>query len=116
LPYVQAINGGTVVDDRMIGTIISITYSTKPFSLEKPIIGFAISSDCVKVSARASPGLVKKGLNLGSLIKEAAEKFGGAGGGHNIAAGAQIPIGTEEAFLQHLNELISKNIGEGHAD
>ncbi|MCX8181617.1 MAG: DHH family phosphoesterase [Candidatus Methanomethyliaceae archaeon] len=113
LPYVQAINGGTVVDDRMIGTIISITYSTKPFSLEKPIVGFAVSSDCIKVSARASPNLVKKGLNLGALIKEAAEKFGGAGGGHNIAAGAQIPIGREEAFLQYLNELISKNMGVG---
>ncbi|MEM4406031.1 MAG: DHH family phosphoesterase [Candidatus Methanomethylicaceae archaeon] len=115
LPYVQAINGGTVVDDRMIGTIISITYSTKPFSLEKPIIGFAMSENCIKVSARASQNLVKKGVNLGTLIKEAAEKFGGTGGGHNIAAGGQIPIGQEEAFLQYLNELISKNIGEGHA-
>ncbi|MGC8936266.1 MAG: DHHA1 domain-containing protein [Candidatus Methanomethylicaceae archaeon] len=111
LPHVQAVNGGTTVDDRMIGTIISITYSTKPFSLDKPIVGFAVSSDCIKVSARASPELVKKGLNLGSLIKEAAEKFGGAGGGHNIAAGAQIPIGKEEAFLNYLDELISKRIG-----
>lgn len=111
LPHVQAINGGKFIDDRMIGTVISITYSTKPFSLDKPIIGFAISSDCVKVSARASPSLVRKGLNLGSLIKEAAAKFGGTGGGHNIAAGAQIPIGKEEDFLHYLDDLISKNIG-----
>lgn len=109
LSHVQAVNGGTTVDEKLIGTLISITYSTKPFSLEKPIVGFAVSSNCVKVSARATPNLVRKGINLGSLIKEAAEKFGGAGGGHNIAAGAQIPLGKEEEFLQYLNTLISKN-------
>ncbi len=110
LSHVQAVNGGTAVDDRIIGTLISITYSTKPFTMDKPIIGFAVSSNCVKVSARASSDLVKKGINLGLLIKEAAEKFGGIGGGHNVAAGAQIPMGKEEDFLRYLNDLVSKNI------
>ncbi|MGQ9759363.1 MAG: DHHA1 domain-containing protein [Candidatus Methanomethylicaceae archaeon] len=109
LSHVQAVNGGTIVDDKLIGTLISIIYSTKPFSPEKPIIGFAASSNCVKVSARATPNLVRKGLNLGSLIREAAEKVGGAGGGHNIAAGAQIPLGKEDEFLHYLNDLICKN-------
>jgi len=110
LSHVQAIYGGTVIDDKLIAPIISILSTTKPFSRDKPIIGFSTSSGFVKVSARAPLELVNKGINLGALIKDAAKKFGGIGGGHNIAAGAQIPIGKENDFLMYLNDMIKKEL------
>jgi RecJ-like exonuclease len=43
---------------------------------------------------------VEKGLNLSVAMKNAAEMLGGNGGGHRAAAGAIIPKGMEERFLQ----------------
>ncbi|MCX8169542.1 MAG: DHH family phosphoesterase, partial [Candidatus Methanomethyliaceae archaeon] len=108
LSHVQAIHGGTTIDDKLLSPLLSILYTTKLFSRDKPIIGFSSSSGYVKVSARAPLELVNRGINLGLLIKDAAEKFGGIGGGHNIAAGAQIPLGKEEEFLMYLNEIIKR--------
>jgi len=110
LPNVQAILGGSVVDEKMIGTLASIAYSSKQFTTEKPIIAFAKASKGVKVSGRATPDLVRRGLNLGAVMKEASEKLGGSGGGHNIAAGAQIPDGKEAEFLSIADALVSKTV------
>jgi RecJ-like exonuclease len=41
---------------------------------------------------------------------EAAHSVGGVGGGHDIAAGATIPEGTESEFLKHLNRLIGQQV------
>ena len=66
-----------------------------------PLIGFAITENGeVKVSARSTQELVDKGLNLSAALKKAAKAFDGVGGGHAIAAGATIPKGKEEAFLE----------------
>ncbi len=43
-------------------------------------------------------------------MKEAAEKHGGTGGGHDIAAGAQVPLGSESAFLTSADELVKKTV------
>lgn len=110
LSHVQAIHGGTNIDDKLISPLISILHTIKPFSKDKPIIGFSTSLGYVKVSARASLELVNKGINLGVLIREIAKKLGGIGGGHNIAAGAQIPLGKEEEFLISLNEMIKREL------
>jgi single-stranded-DNA-specific exonuclease len=107
---VQAIYGGTTVDDKMIGTLTSVAFSVKPFTNDKPILGFAKSENVVKVSGRGTPDLVRRGLNLGAIMKEASEKLGGAGGGHTIAAGAQIPVGKEDEFLAIAEELIAKTV------
>ena len=110
LPHVQAIYGGTQVDEKMIGTLVSIAFPSKPFTMDRPIVGFAMSSGVLKVSARGTADLVRRGLNLGRVVKEAAEKLGGTGGGHNIAAGAQIPLGKEDEFLSLAESLISKTM------
>jgi RecJ-like exonuclease len=110
LPHVQAIFGGTQIDDKIIGTIISMAMSVKPFVKDRPIIGFASCSGVTKVSARGTAEQVKMGLNLGNIMKEASESLGGAGGGHNIAAGAQIPSGKEEAFLSLVDDYVSKSL------
>ncbi len=110
LPHVQAVLAGDAIDDKIIGTVISIAISSAPFTMEKPILGFANSEGVAKISARGNPELVKRGLNLGKIMKEASEKHGGAGGGHNIAAGAQVPLGMEDAFLQSVDELVAKTM------
>lgn len=110
LPHVQAIFGGTRVDEKMIGSLVSIAFSSKPFTMDRPIVGFAVSSGATKVSARGTADLVRQGLNLGRVMKEAAERFGGFGGGHNIAAGAQIPLGKEDEFLSFADSIISKTM------
>jgi len=68
-----------------------------------PIIAFADSNGGVKVSSRGNQDLLRKGLNLGSAISEAAKAVGGAGGGHDIAAGAFIPREAMSEFLRILD-------------
>lgn len=77
-----------------------------------PIIAFATSVDegNIKVSARATRELVLKGLDLSIAIRIASEKVGGSGGGHRIAAGASIPIGKEQEFLDAIEALISSQL------
>ncbi|HDM67153.1 MAG TPA: DHH family phosphoesterase, partial [Thermoplasmatales archaeon] len=75
------------------------------------LIGFAEKGDGeVKASARATQFLVEKGLDLSAAIKKAASQVNGVGGGHNIAAGATIPKGEEERFLEILEEEIKNQL------
>jgi RecJ-like exonuclease len=70
-----------------------------------------------KVSLRASEQMLLKGFNLQMVATTASEKFGGAGGGHRIAAGAFIPRESEQEFIRHVNELLAgqcTNQGAGH--
>ena len=43
-------------------------------------------------------------------MKLAAETFEGKGGGHNIAAGAQVPINKIKAFVDLVNILVGKQL------
>jgi RecJ-like exonuclease len=53
----------------------------------------------IHISARATKFLIDQGMDLGISISNAANKVGGFGGGHKIAAGATIPKGKENEFL-----------------
>ena len=75
------------------------------------LLGFANKGDGeIKVSARATQELVERGLNLSLAMKKAAIAFDGMGGGHNIAAGATIPKGKEEEFLNLLEQEIKTQL------
>jgi len=45
-------------------------------------------------------------VNLGLVMREAAEGVGGVGGGHTMAAGARIPAAAAEAFTRVVAERI----------
>jgi RecJ-like exonuclease len=75
-----------------------------------PIIGLATSEQGIKVSARGNHDLIVRGLNLARALSEAASAVGGAGGGHDIAAGATIPAGREQEFLALLDSKIGEQI------
>jgi hypothetical protein len=44
-------------------------------------------------------GLEPNGINLGRFVEDFTDEFGVDGGGHPTSAGARIPVGTTELFL-----------------
>jgi len=104
--YVIAKNS---ISDNMIGTVVSIAMRS---TLNANIaFGFANSQNGVKVSARIL--INSNGTNMGKAVQEAAKTVGGEGGGHTNAAGAKIPIGTEEKFIEIVEPLLSKKWENG---
>ena len=86
-----------VIDEGIIGIVCGMYLN--PMS-EKPIIGVSIGEhNSLKFSSRGTYKLVTKGLNLGNIMRQAAEKVKGIGGGHKIAAGASIPDNKINEFL-----------------
>lgn len=100
--FIYVISGEGVIDEKILGAVSSIL--TGLFRSDKPIVAFTNTEEgAIKVSARATDLLVARGLNLGLILKRAAEEVSGKGGGHNIAAGAQIPKDHLEDFLRHVS-------------
>jgi RecJ-like exonuclease len=54
--------------------------------------------------------VVNKGVNLGEIMQVAAERFQGKGGGHNVAAGAQVPVERIGDFVKLVDELVGKRL------
>jgi len=111
LNNIYVVRGEGVIDDKIIGTISSIL-STNLAKSEKPIIAYSTVQEegLAKISARAIDLVTNRRLNLGEILRIAAEKYSGRGGGHNVAAGAQVPIQVLEPFLQMVNELVKKHL------
>lgn len=113
LESIYVVRGDGVIDEKVISpvsSILSITLS----KLGKPIIVYSAISgeDMVKVSARALEPLRKRGLNLGEVLRVASEKYSGRGGGHDVAAGAQILIKDIEPFIKLVDQLVKKQLEE----
>ena len=78
--------------------------SSESFASNKVIIvSSKTKNGDVKISARANDEMVEKGLNLGIILQLLSGKYGGIGGGHKIAAGAEIPYHGWKEFLEDLN-------------
>lgn len=113
---VQYLDAGDKIPDGIIGIVTNMLLGQKGIDRSMPIISFANSQDDVekiKVSARATPTLVRKSLKLNEVMMNAAESVGGVGGGHKIAAGATIPVGSKEEFLRAAEDMIRKQLAEG---
>jgi RecJ-like exonuclease len=111
LENIYVIYGENFINEKIIGTISSILATSLPHS-EKPLIAYAnIEAEGVaKFSARTTDIVVHKGVNLGEVMHVAAEKFAGKGGGHNIAAGGQVPLDQVENFINVVNDLVGKQL------
>ncbi|MBD3390325.1 hypothetical protein GF415_05255 [Candidatus Micrarchaeota archaeon] len=90
------------VEDSIIGIVCGMVSGGR----KKPIIGAAISESGIKISSRGTKSLVDSGLNLGKALSKAAGRVGGIGGGHRIAAGANIPEDSFNEFLVCFSELL----------
>jgi RecJ-like exonuclease len=108
---IYVVYGEDFIDDKIVGAISSILTTSLP-NPEKPLIAYADVREegLVKVSARTIDTVAHKGVNLGEVMQVAAEKCLGKGGGHNVAAGAQIPIENVETFIKLVNELVGKQL------
>jgi single-stranded-DNA-specific exonuclease len=109
--HIYVVYGETFINEKIIGTISSILVSglTNP---EKPLIAFSNieAENAAKFSARTTDTALNRGVNLGDVMHIASEKFGGKGGGHNVAAGAQVPIDQAENFINTVNDLVGKQL------
>ena len=108
---IYVVYGEDFIDDKMVGAISSILTSSLP-NPEKPLIAYANLQDegIAKISARTMDTVINRGVNLAEVMQVAAEKFHGNGGGHNIAAGAQVSIGNVDDFIRTVNELVGKQL------
>lgn len=118
MEYVRVIHGENVIEERMIGTMASIISRMGGKDLNKALLCFAYNQEGngIKVSVRGNEALVKKGLNLSQALKSVIDEMGLIGseaGGHDIAAGAEIPIGSENTFSSFLNKVVGSQLGEG---
>ncbi len=87
--------------DTMIGTVTSIL--SKSLKDADVIIGYANSDEgIIKISARLTKSGSERSINLDELLRAASKEAGGAGGGHQMAAGAQIPREGKKIFEKTL--------------
>jgi len=98
--FATYIVAGNSINENMIGTVVSILF--KPS--ERTLFGLATSEDGIKVSARS------KDVDVREVLLEAAKTCGGSGGGHKHAAGATIPIATEEKFIESCENLLREKL------
>src|SRR3990172_10169385 len=109
MEYLQYFDSGNNIRETIVGIVAGMCASFVN-NKELPIIAFADSDGGVKVSSRGNYDLVRKGLNLGEAIGEAARAVGGTGGGHDIAAGAFIPREAKDEFLRVLDRVIGGQV------
>jgi RecJ-like exonuclease len=95
---------GNTISEHIISNVISIVRHSGMLP-DKPLFGFADAEDGVKISGRLSENLAQK-FNLKEIMGKAAEESGGVGGGHSQAAGATIPKGNEERFINAVENIV----------
>ncbi|MCD1296168.1 recombinase RecJ [Methanocella sp. CWC-04] len=110
LENLQYFHAKKEIRETIVGIIAGMSSSLDCVRRDMPIIGFANSEEGIKVSGRGNHDLILRGLNLAKAIGESADEVGGAGGGHDIAAGATIPFGKEDEFITILDQKIGKQL------
>lgn len=101
------IDAGEKIKDTLIGVIAGMLYGTNVIKNDKPIIALSIDDEGeIKISGRATLHLIRHGTDLGDALRKSAEKFGGEGGGHTIAAGARIGPAHKSEFLKELDVIL----------
>ena len=109
LENIQYFNAGSEIKETIVGIIAGMS-STIVSNRNLPIIAFANTDGGIKVSARATQDLIRRGVNLSEAMEKISAEVGGAGGGHDIAAGATIPEGTRDEFTQKLDSFIGNQL------
>ncbi len=110
LDYIQYIYTEDKERKRIMGTISSIGLELEILNPEKPVIAISRMHDIIKVSGRTTMPLIKKGVDLGYALQEAAKSFNGAGGGHSIAAGAVAPFKEMDNFTHIVDEIVGTQL------
>jgi RecJ-like exonuclease len=110
--HIQYFDAGDEIRETIVGIVAGMALGVEGVDGSRPIIAFAEKNDEeTKVSARGTGRLVGKGLDLSTVMTEASRSVGGDGGGHDIAAGATIPTGEEERFVEEVDAIVAEQLG-----
>ena len=100
------------IRETIVGIVAGMAVGSAGIPRSKPILAFAEKNDTeVKVSARGTHRLVRSGLDLSTVMSEAAAAVDGEGGGHDVAAGATIPRDGREKFRSVADEIVGRQLG-----
>ena len=111
--HLQWFDAGEEIRETIVGIVAGMALGTEGVDSDRPIVAFARKNDEeTKVSARGTGRLVGRGLDLSAVMGEASRAVGGGGGGHDIAAGATIPAGEEEAFVEKADAIVGEQLGK----
>lgn len=102
------VRGGSEIDPKQVSSIATLLSSSRMLPPEKPLVAFAYDGNVAKISARCNDALAEAGLDLGSVMSAAARKFGGQGGGHKMAAGAEVQADRLTLFLIEVDRLVGE--------
>jgi single-stranded DNA-specific DHH superfamily exonuclease len=78
---------------------------------DRPFIAVNIKKDVAKVSSRTTMQLSER-VDLGEIMRKAAKSADGRGGGHRVAAGANIPPEKVELFIKEVDRLCCMALGK----
>jgi RecJ-like exonuclease len=111
LEHVYVVHGDDFIKDKIVGSISSILSFSLP-NPDKPLLMYANVKEegIAKFSSRTVDTVTSKGVNLGEIMQVAAKKCLGDGGGHDVAAGAQVPRENTDTFIKIVNELVDKQL------
>jgi RecJ-like exonuclease len=116
---VQWFDAGGRIRETIVGIVAGMALGADGIRRDLPIVAFASVEPSAegegpeerKVSARGSHALVREGLDLSAVMREAARSVGGDGGGHDVAAGATIPADERAAFVEAVDRLVGEQLG-----
>ncbi|MFD1598449.1 DHH family phosphoesterase [Halobellus rarus] len=108
---VQWFDAGSRIRETIVGIVAGMAVGAAGVRGDIPILAFAEKSEEeIKVSGRGSHALVRQGLDLSAVMREASRAVGRDGGVDNVAAGATIPTGTREAFVAEADRLVGEQL------
>ncbi|MCL9812290.1 single-stranded-DNA-specific exonuclease RecJ [Natranaeroarchaeum aerophilus] len=109
--HVQWFHAEDRIRETIVGIVAGMAVGADGVDRGTPIIAFAHKNDEeVKVSSRGTHSLVREGLDLSAVMGEASRAVGGDGGGHDVAAGATVPAGTEAEFIELADEIVGQQL------
>jgi len=110
--HVQYFDAGDEIRETIVGIVAGMALGVEGVDPDRPILAFAQKNDEeTKVSSRGTARLVRQGLDLSVVMREASQSVGGDGGGHDVAAGATVPAGEEEAFVDAADDIVGDQLG-----
>jgi len=112
---IQFFDAEDEIEDTIVGTVAGMLLGSDGADRSAPMVAFAESTEYadtpkMKASARGTQELVGRGMDLSVAMRLSAEKVGGVGGGHNIAAGATIPSDKRDEFLMLLDDIVGSQL------
>lgn len=104
------VRGDDFMKDSMTGAVSSMLSGSRLIGESVTLVVARKNGAWARLSARGTEGLVGKGLDLGALLSQVCGRLGGIGGGHSIAAGAEIQWEKLKEFVSELEVGIRRQV------